>query len=146
MTGTKVEKTTSDYLINCIDISEKAYCDFHKSRLEMKTAGLFDTIPKSRRIEKIATRTPKYDIKKKTVAFIRNIDYARLRNYDIKILLQYELTSTSFHLTKDSYLRKPQKYELGQEIRKCMKQSCPSVVPPPTGKCMIVIDFMAYAS
>ena len=117
----------------------------------MKTAGLFDTIPKSRRLENIATRRPKYDIKKETVASIRNIDYARLRNYDIKILIQYELTSTSFYLTKDSYLRMPQKYELGQEIRKSMKQSssvkqsCPSVVPPPTGKCMIVIDFMAYA-
>ena len=123
MTGTKVEKTTSDYLINCIDIGEKAYCDFHKSRLEMKTAVLFYTIPKSPGLKKIATRTPKYDIKKETVAFIRNIDYARLRNNDIKILLQYELTSTSFYLTKDSYLRKPQKYELGQEIRKCMKQS-----------------------
>ena len=145
MTGTKVEKTTSDYLINCIDIGEKAYCDFHKSRLEMKTAGLFDTIPKSCRIVKIATRTTKYDIKKETVAFIRNIDYARLRNYDIKILLQYELTSTSFYLTKDSYLRKPQKYELGQEIKKSMKQNCPSAVPPPTEKRMIVIDFMAYA-
>ena len=64
--GTKVEKTTLDYLINCIDIGEKAYCDFHKSRLERKTAGLFDTIPKSHRIEKIATRRPKYDIKKES--------------------------------------------------------------------------------
>ena len=121
-TGTKVEKTTSDFLINCIDIGEVAYRDFHKSRLELKTSGLFDTIPKSRQIKEIATQTAKYDLKKETVAFIRNVDHARVRNYDIDILLQYELTSTFFYLTKDSNLRKPNTSELGHEIRKCMSR------------------------
>ena len=48
----------------------------------------------------------KTDILKKT-AFMRNIDYARLRYCSLINLLKNEITSTSFCLTKDGFLRNP---------------------------------------
>ena len=52
------------------------------------------------------------DIKKETIQLMRNIDIARIRHYDLKELLQYEITSTSFYLTKKGHLRKSPKFEL----------------------------------
>ena len=48
---------------------------------------------------------------------MRYVDYARIRNYDIKSHLQYELT-TSFFLIRDGYLRKPRKSGLATELKK----------------------------
>ena len=53
---------------------------------------------------------------------MRNIDYARLRNYNIANLLKYEMTSTFFYLTKDDFLRKPTKSELTTEVKKPFKE------------------------
>ena len=56
---------------------------------------------------KLLTKKQKYnDILKETTAFIGNIDYARLRDYRIANFIKYEITSTSFYLTKDGFLHK----------------------------------------
>ena len=86
---------------------------FYKYRLEEKTIKLFDKIPLKRKstknVSSSSSSTSKLDLKKETVSFMRMIDFARTRNFDIKDLLEYELSSTSFFLSKDGFLRKPQK-------------------------------------
>ena len=59
----------------------------------------------------------KNDILKETTSFIRNIDYARRRDYSLTNLLKYEITSTSFYLTKDGFFRKHKKTELATVIK-----------------------------
>ena len=51
------------------------------------------TYQKTRKTVKVRDHAHKYDLNKKTVNFLRKIDYARLRG---KHLLKYELTRTSF--------------------------------------------------
>ena len=84
----------------------KAYNEFIATRFEQKTSKLLDTIPKTRKPRKSKDKDVILDVKKETVAFMRNADYARLRGFNIENLLQYELTS--FFLTKDGFLRKSQ--------------------------------------
>ena len=69
----------------------------------------------------------------------------RLRMYSIEKLLRYELTSTFFYLTKDEFLRKPQKSELTKEIEKNMQTPPPAAIPQDDEATAIMIDFMAYA-
>ena len=79
MTKVNIEKESEQFLLNWLD-----------------------TIPKTRRSKKSKEKDAKLDVKKETVAFMRNVDYVRLRGFNIRNL-QYELTSTSFFLTKDSF-------------------------------------------
>ena len=51
----------------------------------------------------------------KTINFLRKLDYATLRNYELKYLLKYELTATSFFFTKDGHWQKSPKSELATE-------------------------------
>ena len=76
---------------------------------------------------------------------MQNIDYARLRDYNIKNLLKYEITSTPFYLTKDDYLCKCQKSELAAEIKKAFKSEYLSDVPMGDKRTITAVDFMAYA-
>jgi len=52
---------------------------------------------------------------------------------------------TSFYLTKDEFLRKPQKSELTKEIEKNMQTPPPAAIPQDDEATAIMIDFMAYA-
>ena len=63
-----------------IPIGESAYAKFRKGRLEEKSVQLFGSIPKIRIPSKLSTKKKKNDIFKETTAFMRNIDYARLRD------------------------------------------------------------------
>ena len=75
---------------------------------------------------------------------MRMIDFARTRNFNIKDLLEYELSSTSFFLSKDGFLRKSQKSDLLTQVKK--RVHCPSIVRVEEGKYqMIIIDFMSFA-
>ena len=60
---------------------------------------------------------------------MRYIDYARIKNYATKNLLHYELTTTSFFLTKDGHLRKPRKSDLATELKKLFEGTCPQSLP-----------------
>ena len=89
-------------------------------------------------------KTKKNNILKETAAFMRNIHYARLRDYSIANLLKYEITSTSFYFTKDGVLREYKKSGLATVTKKPFKNECISEVPICNKKAMLVVDFMAY--
>ena len=67
-----------------------------------------------------------------------------MRNYDISYLLQHEITSTSFFLTKNGMLRKSQKSELTREIKKLLPE-IPDMVMTNEFESAVVIDLMAYS-
>ena len=76
---------------------------------------------------------------------MRNIVYARPRDYNLTNLLKYEITRTSFYLTKDGFLRKHKKSEFATVIKEPFKNEYLSEVPMCNKKAMLVVDFMAYA-
>ena len=73
-----------------------------------------------------------------------NIDCTRLCDYSLINVLKYEITSTSFYLTKDGFLHKHKKLELANVIKEPFKNvylKCDCV----TKNAMVVVDIMAYA-
>ena len=89
-------------LLNTLPIGEYAYAEFWKSRLEEKSVKLFDTIPKIRILTKLPAIKKKID-RTKEVTFLLTIDYARLRDYNIKNLIKHEITTASFYLKMTTY-------------------------------------------
>ena len=65
---------------------------------------------------------------------MRNIGCARLCDYSLTNVLKYEITSTSFYLTKDGFLHKHKKPELANVIKELFKK-CLSKVPMCNKKC-----------
>ena len=65
-------------------------------------------------------------------------------NPGIGNLLQHEITSTSFYLTKDGNLRKSPKSELALEVKQLLPE-IPEVVAATQDPSVIVFDFMAYS-
>lgn len=55
VTGIHLEITTSEFLLNCINIGEDAYAKFRKSRLDEKSTKLFEVIPKTCTSTKVST-------------------------------------------------------------------------------------------
>ena len=76
---------------------------------------------------------------------MRNIDYARVPDHIIANLLKYEITSTSFYLTKDDSLCKHKNSELTTEVKKPFKKECLFEVLMCNKKATLVVYFMAYA-
>lgn len=146
-TGTKVEVEEVDFLLNCVSLGESARDEFYESRFEKKTASLFDKITKTKKTkQKSKKKQVIYDVAKETVNFLRTIDYSRLRNFDLKLLLTYEITPTSFYLMKDGFIRKSNKSELTNELKKQIpKKEILKSLPSTENQRAIVIDFMAYA-
>ena len=88
------------------------------------------------------------DIDKESLAALKHIDYARVRSYCVQRLLTYELADTSYFLTKDEFLRKPEKSELVREIEKKVNIASNSTIPSLDNENIdgvIVINFMAYS-
>ena len=50
---------------------------------------MLETIPKTKKSTKKKSEKKEYDLAKETVKFLRHIDYARLRDFDLKILMGY---------------------------------------------------------
>ena len=74
---------------------------------------------------------------------LRIVDIARARCYNINVLLSYEVTSTSFFLTKDGFLRAASnKSDFLTEIR---LKPTPFADLQITLKCRTFIEFMSYA-
>ena len=111
-----------------------------------KSQKLFDTIPKTRKtVSNKNDKQGRVDIKKETIHFMRTIDQARLRSYCIDDLLSYEIIPTSFYLTKDNYLRKGTKSELGKELKSLVNNYSPNNLSINDNNSMLVVDFMGYA-
>ena len=102
-TKTQLGKDIADFLLNYLSVGKKADEDFPQTRLVEKSADLFATIPLSRKKAKSCHISVEYNLAKETVTFLRKIDLARLRNFDIRYLLESELAPKSFFLTKDGH-------------------------------------------
>ena len=141
--GEQLNKKLVEFRIKCIVRGEKEYQKFKEERLDKKTVKLFDTISKV--VMECGNKRPKkhLDVSKATVQFMRQIDIARTRSYDLKKLLQHELTSTSLYLTKDGFLRKSPKSELAQVLKHHVPV-IPTEVPSGDMQTALIIDFMAY--
>ena len=85
------------------------------------------------------------DIKKETTLFLRIVEIARMRGYDLHSLLSKEITTTSFFMLKDGFLRKPQKSEFARELKECCKEDIVSTIPNNDRlPSVTIIDFMAF--
>ena len=77
------------------------------------------------------------------------MNYTRLRNFDIRNLLSYELTSIPFYLSNEyGFLNKSTKSEFAREIQnKLLQLLFPYVPKNEEGEVgsMLAIDFMTYA-
>ena len=144
-TGAKLDKEVQDFLLNCISLGKAARDEFYESRLKEKTLQLFDTIPKTMKKNKKITAQIKYDVNKETVKFLRHIDYARLRQFDLELLMESEITPISFYLTKDGLIRKPNKSEFTKELKTVLSKPIPTSLPSTNHQRAIIINFMAYA-
>ena len=84
------------------------------------------------------------EVLKETPAFIRTINYARFRDYNIASILKYEIKSSSFYLTKGIYLCKHKKFDPATVFKNLFKNECLSEVLLFNKKAMSVVDFKAY--
>ena len=143
-TGAVLEKEDEQFYLNCQQLGKAARSQFYKTRLEEKTMQLLDNIPKTKKTKKKTKTVITYDLNKETVKFLRQIDFARLRGFDMKVLLSYEISPTSFYLTKDGLMRKTGKSDLVTELRGMIHEKPPVVLPTTIQKRAVIIDFMAY--
>ena len=100
-TGAILEKDKEDFLIHSVLLGKAARNEFYESRLTEKNIQLLETIPKTRKSTKKKSEKKEYDLAKETVKFLRHIDYAHLRYFDLKILMGYEISPTAFTLQKE---------------------------------------------
>lgn len=144
-TGKQIDEFLVKHLMDAVSIGEKEYADFKEARLQKKTVNLFETI-KNTKWENRKMNLPNKikDVKKETLAFTRVIEIARIRGYDLKSLLQYEIASTSFFLEKDGTLRKSAKSEFARELKSGFLENIPETVPDLGPSSMIVFDFMSF--
>ena len=102
--------------MNCISLKKAARKEFYKSRLTEKTIQLLKTIPKTKKSVKKKSEKIEYDLAKETVKCLCDTGYARLRDFDLKILMGYEISPTCFYVTKRGLIRTPNKSELITEL------------------------------
>ena len=144
-TGVILEKAEEDFLLNCISLGKAARNECYESRLTEKNLQLLETIPKTKKIIKKKSEKKEYDLAKETVKLLRHIDYARLRDFDLKILMGYEISPTCFHLKKGGLIRKPNKSKLITELKCMITKHIATHLPPTNHHRNVIIDFMAYA-
>ena len=134
------------FILNCFSEGKVAYEKFTEERLEIKSTKLFDTILKSRASFKKGKPWKAPTIEEETVTFLRTVDYARLRGFNLEYLMTHEIVATSYYLTKDEELRKSPKSKFARELKNLFEKPCPTNVPETSLKTAIVIDFMAFCS
>ena len=64
---------------------------------------LLETIPKTKKCTTKKSEKKEYDLGKETIRFLHHIDYVRMPDFDLKILMGCEITSTCFYLTKKRF-------------------------------------------
>ena len=113
-------------------MAKSARDEFYQTR--EKSKSLFDNIPKTRKPTGKGNSAGKsYDLNNETVQFLRYIDYGRLRGFDMKTLMSYEISPTSFYQTKEGLMRKSSSED--SKIRRSLfriKKDLPTAGPPPT--------------
>ena len=146
ITGVKMEAQTSEFLVHAHEKGETAYQTFVDERLTKKSKGILDPIHKmfpKKKKEKSVIESAARD----TSETLRWIEIARSRGISAEILLKYELTSTSYYLTSDGFLKKPEKAQLSRELENKFleKEEVLNSHPVSQATTAVIIDFMAYA-
>ena len=143
-TGELMGEPLAKSLIRAVETGEREYSVFKDKRLETKSIKLCDTIQNVKLQEKQCSAKKPPDVNKETLSFLCTIDIARRREYDLQVLLQYDITSCSFYLTKDGNLRKSPKSDLATELKRSLA-TIPNDVPSSAADSVIIFDFMAYS-
>ena len=60
-------------------------------------------------------------------------------------MLKCEISTTSFYLTKDGYIHKPNKAELSAELKTFLLSNIPTSLPEQSCLRALVIHFMGHA-
>ena len=145
-TGANANEKSSSFFLNCFSEGKVAYEKLKKKRLEIKSTKLFDTIPKSRSSFKNGKPWKAPDIKEETVNFLRTVDYARIRGFDVEYLLTHGIVATSYYLAKDGQLPKSPKSEFARELKNLLEEPCLTNVPETSQKAAVAIDFTAHCA
>lgn len=140
-TGKHLPESKVDFNLKCIAEGEKEYNNFRDQVFKQKSKQLLHPLSK-KKFMKGKTDIRSVDVAKETSTAQRIIEIGRERGYSIDSLLTYELTSTSFFLTKGGELHKTNKSELVHEIEKYLGDT--SDQTPPQTTCTI-FDFMLHA-
>ena len=137
----------SQFLLSCYENGEKLYKKYRQDRMVDKSAKLFDRIQKPKILNvKVKEDEPKVDLQAETLALVRVVDVARGQGYDVKELLSDEITSSSFFLTKEGFMRKADKSDLIREFKDTQYSlSKFQELYETCERSVTVIDFMAYA-
>ena len=144
VTGTDLPDDDTSFLLNCIEKGEDMYQEYRRSRLVDRSKKLFDVISCQRTKTKKAVTEKPVDLNKVQADFVRVIDIARCRGYNVRNLLSYEITTTSYFLTTaDGYLTKAAKFELLPLLR--TRQIPIREYSFGNERTVSVIDFMAQA-
>ena len=114
------------------------------SHVWQKKTQLLETIPKTRKSTKKKSEKKEYDLAKWTVKFLRHLDYACLRDFDVKIFVGYEISPTCFCVIKRGLIRKPNKSEMTTELKSVIK-NIPTHLRPTDHHRIVIIGLMAYA-
>ena len=69
-----------------------------------------------------------------------------MRDFDLKILMGYEISPTCFYLTKGGLTQKPNKSGLITELKSMITKNILTHLPPTDHHRNVIIDFMAYAT
>ena len=80
---------------------------------------------------------------KETVTFLRHINYARLRDFDLKIFMGYKISPTYFYLIKRRLIRKTNKSELTTELKSMITKNIPTHLLPTDYHGNVIINFMS---
>ena len=140
-TGKHLPEAKVELNLKCITEGCKEYNNFRDQVFKQKSKQLLHPLSK-KKFMKGKTDIRSVDAAKETSSAQRIIEIGRKRGYSIDSLLTYELTSTSFFLTKDGELHKTNKSELVHVIEKCLGDT--SDQSPPATTCT-VLDFMLHA-
>lgn len=140
-TGKHLPEEEVEFNLQCITEGRREYENFRDQVFKQRSKQLLQPISK-KKVRKEKTEIRSVDVVKETSNAQRVIEIGRERGYSIDCLLTYELTSTSFFLTKDGELHKTTKSELVHEIEKHLGSTSDS--SPPHTTCT-VFDFMLHA-
>ncbi len=114
-------------LLNVLDTGKHLYQAFRNERYIDKTKAISDTIARSKvmtfmSVYKDKTQAEaKKENKKEFAEAQRIVDVAKERNYDMKQLLQYDLTQSSTLFDKNGFMTKTAKSTLCTEMEKNLK-------------------------
>jgi hypothetical protein len=138
-------------LLNIHKVSKELYATFRRERYIDKSKRISDTITRNKfknfktiHTDVQAKSVKKNDQKKDFAQAQKLIDLARVRDYDIKHLFQYDLVSSNYLFDVHGFMTNPNKSTLCTELEKSLAAS--DFTHPRQWakvKCVYVVDVMA---